>query len=323
RRSDRSGWTWQGIVGQRQFFVYQALNGAHVALLVKGRQRKGDAVFAGTVNEAGSFEYLVSALADDSTLARIIHAVEAAQGARAPMQRFVDRFAQVYTPVVFSIALAVALVPPLAGGGDWFAWIYKALVLLVIACPCALVISTPVTLVSGLAAAARHGILIKGGVFLEEGRKLAWLALDKTGTITHGKPVQTDFVLLNGGDEAVVRRLAASLASRSDHPVSRALAAAARRDGILLHPVDSFEALPGRGTTGLVDGKRYHLGNHRLMHEQGWCAPALETRLSALEAQGKTVILLADEQAVQGLFAVADTVKEVDAGTSNSGAKTL
>ena len=274
---------------------------------------EGDLVFAGTINESGSFEYAVTATAGDSTLARIVHAVEAAQGARAPTQRFVDRFARVYTPVIFAIALAVAIIPPLMLGGDWFAWVYKALVLLVIACPCALVISTPVTIVSGLAAAARQGILVKGGVYLEEGRKLAWVALDKTGTLTHGKPVQTDFVLLTDlkdTNEAEVRSLAASLASRSDHPVSRALADAARRDAVPLRDVDSFEALPGRGTQGLMDGQPYHLGNHRLIHERGQCSDALEARLSALEQQGKTVIILADAQDVLGLFAVADTVKD-------------
>ena len=271
---------------------------------------EGDAVFAGTINESGSFEYTVTAAAGDSTLARIIHAVEEAQRARAPTQRFVDQFARIYTPVVFAIALAVAILPPLLLGGDWFTWIYKALVLLVIACPCALVISTPVTIVSGLAAAARQGILVKGGVYLEEGRKLKWLALDKTGTITHGKPVQTDFVVLNGWSEAQVRSLAASLASRSDHPVSRALTDAAKRDGIPLQDVHGFEALPGRGTKGMMGGKVYHLGNHRLIHEQGRCSDELEARLSALEEQGKTVILLTDDQSVHGLFAVADTVKD-------------
>ncbi len=271
---------------------------------------EGDQVFAGTINESGSFEYAVTATADDSTLARIIHAVEEAQGARAPTQRFVDQFARVYTPVVFAIALAVAVLPPLLMGGDWFTWIYKALVLLVIACPCALVISTPVTIVSGLAAAARQGILVKGGVYLEEGRKLKWLALDKTGTITHGKPVQTDFVALSEMSEAELRSLAASLAGRSDHPVSNALTQAAKRDGVALRNVDGFEALPGRGTKGVIDGKLFYLGNHRLIHEQGRCSDALEARLSALEEQGKTVILLADDQEVHGMFAVADTVKD-------------
>ncbi len=271
---------------------------------------EGDPVFAGTINESGSFEYLVTAAAGDSTLARIIHAVEEAQGARAPTQRFVDQFARVYTPVIFIIALAIAIFPPLLMGADWFDWIYKALVLLVIACPCALVISTPVTIVSGLAAAARQGMLIKGGVYLEEGRKLAWIALDKTGTITHGKPVQTDFEVLSNVPAGDIRILAASLAGRSDHPVSRAVTDVAKRDGIALKPVDGFEALAGRGTKGVIDGKLYHLGNHRLVHELGRCSDALEARLTALEQQGKTVILLSDDTTVHALFAVADTVKE-------------
>ncbi len=272
----------------------------------------GDAVFAGTINESGSFEYRVTAAAGNSTLARIIHAVEEAQGARAPTQRFVDQFARIYTPVVFAIALAVAVLPPLLMGGAWQDWIYKALVLLVIACPCALVISTPVTIVSGLAAAARQGVLIKGGVYLEEGRKLRWLALDKTGTITHGKPVQTDFARLDDLDEARCLQLAASLAGRSDHPVSQAVAASANAQGVEREAVDNFEALPGRGVKGVIGGTVYRLGNHRLVHELGLCTPDLENRLDTMERQGKTVVMLVDEQRerVMALFAVADTVKE-------------
>lgn len=273
-------------------------------------KQAGDPVFAGTINTSGSFEYTVTAGAGNSTLARIIHAVEEAQGAKAPTQRFVDQFARVYTPVVFAIAVVVALVPPLLVGGDWIGWIYKALVMLVIACPCALVISTPVTIVSGLAAAARRGILIKGGIYLEEGRKLRWVALDKTGTITQGKPSQTDFSALNGWSPAEVRSLAASLADRSDHPVSLAVAQAAQRDGISLQTVTQFEALAGLGTKGLIQGKTYYLGNHRLIHAQGRCSDALELQLSALEEQGKTVIVLTDDHSVHGIFAVADTVKE-------------
>ena len=273
-------------------------------------KQAGDPVFAGTINTSGSFEYTVTAGAGNSTLARIIHAVEEDQGAKAPTQRFVDQFARIYTPVVFAIAVVVALVPPLLVGGDWIGWIYKALVMLVIACPCALVISTPVTIVSGLAAAARRGILIKGGIYLEEGRKLRWVALDKTGTITQGKPSQTDFSALNGWSPAEVRSLAASLADRSDHPVSLAVAQAAQRDGIPLQTVEQFEALAGLGTKGLIQGKTYYLGNHRLIHAQGRCSDALELQLSALEEQGKTVILLTDDHSVHGIFAVADTVKE-------------
>ncbi|WP_241022019.1 heavy metal translocating P-type ATPase, partial [Burkholderia sp. Ac-20353] len=272
----------------------------------------GDPVFAGTINESGSFEYRVTAVAANTTLARIIHAVEEAQGAKAPTQRFVDQFARVYTPIVFAIALLVAAVPPIVTGGAWHEWIYRALVLLVIACPCALVISTPVTIVSGLAAAARRGILVKGGVYLEEGRKLAWLALDKTGTITHGKPVQTDFVLRAAdADTARVRHLAASLAARSDHPVSQAIAAAARADAAApFADVQDFEALLGRGVRGTIDGAGYWLGNHRLVEELEHCSPELEAQLDALERQGKSVVMLIDDVRVLGVFAVADTIKD-------------
>jgi Cd2+/Zn2+-exporting ATPase len=184
-------------------------------------------------------------------------------------------------------------------------------VLLVIACPCALVISTPVTIISGLATAARHGILIKGGVYLEEGRKLSWLALDKTGTITYGKPVQTDFATLSTEfDDLRCRQLAASLASRSDHPVSQAVAQAAVQEGIALAPVTDFAAIVGRSVRGTIDGNTFSLGNHLLAHELALCSPALEIRLEALEKQGKTVVLLMkNEHQVLAMFAVADTVK--------------
>jgi len=272
---------------------------------------EGDPVFAGTINESGSFHYRVTAAASNTTLARIIHAVEEAQGTKAPTQRFVDQFARIYTPIVFAVALAVALVPPLIFSGSWFDWIYKALVLLVIACPCALVISTPVSIVSGLAAAARRGILVKGGTYLEQGRKLAWLALDKTGTITHGKPVQTEFELrVTDVDVAHVRSLAASLSGRSDHPVSTAIARAAATDSVMQYPVAEFEAIPGRGVRGVVEGRSYSLGNHRLVEELGRCSVELEERLDTLERQGKTVVMLLDEVRVLALFAVADTVKE-------------
>ncbi|WP_369989144.1 heavy metal translocating P-type ATPase [Pseudomonas xanthosomatis] len=270
----------------------------------------GDKLFAGTINQAGSLEYRVTAAAGQSTLARIIKAVEEAQGARAPTQRFVDQFSRIYTPAVFAVALAVALVPPLFMAGAWFDWVYRALVLLVVACPCALVISTPVTIVSGLAAAARKGILIKGGVYLEGGRKLDFLALDKTGTITHGKPVQTDSQVLDPLFEGRAQALAASLAARSDHPVSGAIAQFAKAQNIALSDVTEFTALAGRGVRGDIDGQTYHLGNHRLVEELGLCSPELEAQLDLLERQGKTVVLLLDRSGPLALFAVADTVKD-------------
>ncbi|MCE4070194.1 MULTISPECIES: heavy metal translocating P-type ATPase [Pseudomonas] len=273
-------------------------------------KQAGDTLFAGTINGESALEYRVTRVADDSTLARIIHAVEEAQGSRAPTQRFVDQFSRIYTPAVFLIAIATALLPPLFFGGAWLDWVYRALVLLVIACPCALVISTPVTIVSGLSAAARLGILIKGGVFLEMGRSLSWIALDKTGTLTEGRPRQTDFTALRETTAGDVRALAASLAARSDHPVSHAVAQAAEADDIALYSVGELTALPGRGVKGEIDGRTYHLGNHRLVEELELCSQELEARLDALEQQGKTVIVLLDSEGPLALFAVADGVKE-------------
>lgn len=270
---------------------------------------EGDSVFAGTINEAGSIEYRVTTEASHSTLARIMHAVESAQSSRAPTQRFVDRFARIYTPSVFAAALLVAVVPPLAFGAGWLDWVYKALVLLVIACPCALVISTPVTIVSGLAAAAHKGILIKGGVYLEEGRKLTVLALDKTGTITHGKPVETDFIALSG-DANHTRTMAASLAARSDHPVSQAIARSAIKEGLALREVADFAAVLGRGVRGSIDDHVYSLGNHRLIEDLRLCSTEIESKLTAIESQGKTAVLLVNQNEALAVFAVADTVRE-------------
>lgn len=271
----------------------------------------GAKVFAGTINETGSFEYRVTAGAGNSTLSRIIRAVEEAQGSRAPTQRFVDRFSSIYTPIVFAIALAVAVVPPLLLGGEWMPWIYKALVLLVIACPCALVISTPVTVVSGLAAAARAGILIKGGVYLEQGGKLRSLALDKTGTITQGKPEVTDVLSLQGDAHTHLQR-AAALADRSDHPVSTAVSRHWQSEArnLALATVSEFQALTGRGTKGQIDGKWYFLGNHRMVEELGICTPNTEEVLAKLEGEGKTAVVLCDEKMPLLVIAVADTIRE-------------
>lgn len=279
----------------------------------------GNTVYAGTINEAGAFEFTVTAAARDTTLARIIHTVEEAQGTRAPMQRFVDRFARWYTPAVFALAVITALLPPLALGADWSGSVYMALVLLVIGCPCALVISTPVTVVSGMAAAARKGILIKGGVYLEQGRLLDHLALDKTGTLTRGEPRQTDFLPLDADADDERREaltiMAASLAARSDHPVSRAIAVAA--DGLPLQEMDDMAALPGEGVTATGGGRRWYLGNYRLMERLGAGSASLRTRMVALESQGKTtVVLAATDMATPGdaraeaLFAVADGLRE-------------
>ncbi|APW38061.1 copper-translocating P-type ATPase [Rhodoferax koreense] len=266
----------------------------------------GDPVFAGTVNTSGGLEFRVTAEAGNSTLARIIHAVEEAQGSRAPTQRFVDRFAAVYTPAVFGLALAVAIVPPLFFDWAWAAALYKALVLLVIACPCALVIATPVTVVSGLTAAARRGILIKGGVYLEEARKLKAVALDKTGTLTEGKPRLVDWQALDAGqwsrDDLAL--LASSLAARSDHPVSRAIAGGLPAAH---EAVEDFTALPGRGVQGALRGRVFALGNQRLLSAPG--AAGLQAWLARYEADGHSVSLLTTDGLPLAVFAVADTIK--------------
>jgi Cd2+/Zn2+-exporting ATPase len=297
-----------GIIMQGQATIDQApITGESIPVVKTG----GDQVFAGTINGNTAFDYRVTAVQGESTLARIIHSVQQAQGQRAPTQRLVDRFARYYIPAIVALAALVALAPPLLLGVDFYPWFYQALVLLVIACPCALVISTPVTIVSGLAAAARHGILIKGGIYLEQGRRLKAIAFDKTGTITHGKPVVTDTQVLSQDAAATLLQQAASLALRSDHPVSIAIAAhwQAQQTGAATDIVD-FEALPGRGVKGHIGGDACYLGNHRLVHDMGMCNPALEERLQILEKQGKTVTILCRDGRAQLLLAVADTVRD-------------
>lgn len=270
----------------------------------------GDALYAGTVNLTHTVEAVVTASSSSTLLSRIIHAVEQAQGSRAPTQAFVDRFAALYTPMVFVIALLVAIAGPLWWGWPWLQGLYKALVLLVIACPCALVISTPVTIVSGLASAARRGILIKGGVHLENARKIRLIALDKTGTITQGKPrlVQTE-VMPRVSNEDEVLHWARDMAAHSDHPVSQAVAAGLAGlgcDGDL----ESFAVLPGQGIKARAHGLELWLGNHRLMESLGVCGPRIEEKLSVHEAQGRTVTMLASREQVLAIFAVADGIKD-------------
>lgn len=269
---------------------------------------QGDLVFAGTINETGTLEVRVTAEASNTTLARIIHSVEQAQGSRAPTQQFVDRFAAIYTPAVFAMALLVAVLAPMFMGLTWMAALYKALVLLVIACPCALVIATPVTVVSGLASAARRGILIKGGVYLEDAHKLKAIALDKTGTITEGKPkLVAQNVLSTAFSKAQILGWAADLAGQSDHPVSKAIAQGL---GTGRGGVSDFKALAGRGVEAQLEGERLILGNHRLIEERGLCTPAIEIQLKAQEALGRTVTMLANTREVLAIFAVADTIKD-------------
>ena len=272
---------------------------------------EGDTVYAGTLNQTGVLEVRVTAGARDTQLARIIHAVEQAQSERAPTQAFIDRFAAVYTPAVFVLALAVALLGPWLAGWSWLTAIYKALVLLVIACPCALVIATPVTIVSALANAARRGVLVKGGVYLEEARRLKAVALDKTGTLTLGKPVLVAHELLSNQElKATVLSAAAALSAHSAHPVSQAIAQGLAAQGVAAGNVEHFVDQPGHGVEGVVGGQRLRLISQRAAEALGLGSALLTERLAAHQAQGRSVSLLASDTAVLALFAVADTVKD-------------
>jgi Zn2+/Cd2+-exporting ATPase len=277
---------------------------------------QGDPVFAGTLNERGMLEFRVTANKGNTTLARIIRSVQEAQGQRAPTQRFVDQFARYYTPAVVVFAVLVAAVPPLLFGAAFEPWFYKALVMLVIACPCALVISTPVTVVSGLAAAARQGILVKGGVHLENGRLIKAVALDKTGTLTHGKPVVTDVIPLVEKPTDTLLQLAASVDAHSEHPIAAAITSAWQTPADVnatqrpLLPVTLFESFTGRGAKAVIDGKLYYVGNHRQVEELGICGLHVEEVLRRLEEKGMTAVVLSTENTPLCIIGVADTVRE-------------
>jgi Cd2+/Zn2+-exporting ATPase len=280
----------------------------------------GAEVFAGSLNGEGALEVRSSKPASDTTLARIIHAVEEAQASRAPSQAFVDRFARIYTPAVVVLALLVLVIPPLAGWGAWGTWTYRALALLVVACPCALVISTPVTIVSALAGAARRGILIKGGLHLENAGRARVVALGKTGTLTAGRPEVVDVVPLNGADPVEVVALAAAAEARSGHPLARAVLRHAEERGVTAQPATEVQAIPGKGLRARVGGDVVYLGNERLFTELG----ALDARARAdLEAQvrdGRTAVLVGvaagegDPVRLRGIIAIADRVRPEAAG---------
>lgn len=266
-------------------------------------------VWAGTVNLTATIEVLVTAAASNSLTARIIDAVENAQSAKSPVQRFVDRFATVYTPLVFFVALVVAIVPPLFVG-DWGGWFYKALCLLVIACPCALVISTPVTVVSGLATATRCGLLVKGGLYLEEARKLRFVGLDKTGTLTKGEPAVADVTYPDDFDRASADRMAVSLAAMNKHPLSQAIVRWAEAKGIEPQAVDGFSALPGSGVTGRVGSGTLWLVNERTLDKMGILTPDVHEAFVRYAEAGMSTVALADRFGVRAVFGLADTVKE-------------
>ena len=273
-------------------------------------KRHGDDVFAGSINGHGALEIVTTALRRDTTLARIIHMVETAQAERAPAQMFVDRFARIYTPAVMALAALVAVVPPLVGWGEAGTWIYRALVLLVIACPCALVIATPVAVVSALAAGARRGVLIKGGVHLERLARVRSLAFDKTGTLTRGTPVVADVVAVDGVPPSEVLRLAAAVNRHSEHPIGRVIAQHAMARGLSAPTVTSFKAVPGQGAEGDVDGASVLVGSERLLASRGVALSAVSHSLQRARDEGATTALVARAGHLIGYVTLADTPRE-------------
>jgi Cd2+/Zn2+-exporting ATPase len=278
-------------------------------------KKPGDGVFAGTINGSGSLEIRTTKASTDSTIAKIIHLVEEAQSQKAPSQRFVDVFARYYTPAVMVAAVLVMLVPPLLFGAVWLTWFYRGLVLLVIACPCALVISTPVSVVSGLTAMARRGVLIKGGAVLEAVGRLKALCVDKTGTITEGKPRVTKVITVNSKDEAEIVRIAAAIDTHSEHPLAQAVVAYANDKKIAFTRSENYQSLDGRGAEADLDGHRYFVSNHRLAHELGVCSPEIEAQLAAIEAEALSVVIVGHRPhgdckgEVLGILAVGDTMR--------------
>ncbi len=278
-------------------------------------KKPGDGVFAGTINGSGSLEIRTTKASTDSTIAKIIHLVEEAQSQKAPSQRFVDVFARYYTPAVMIAAVLVMLVPPLLCGAVWLTWFYRGLVLLVIACPCALVIATPVSVVSGLTAMARRGVLIKGGAVLEAVGKLKALCMDKAGTITEGRPRVAKVLYVTMTDPLEITRIAAAIDAHSDHPLAKAVIEYAERKQVTVTRCENYQALDGRGAEGDIYGHRYFVGNHRFAHELGVCSPDTERRLAEVEAQALSVVVVGHKPhgdckgEVLGILAVGDTMR--------------
>jgi len=270
----------------------------------------GDEVFAGTINEDGAIEFQSTKPASDTTLSRIIHLVQEAQGRRAPSQQFVEKFAVYYTPVMMILSLAVMLLPPLMMGQSWTESFYRGLVILVIACPCALVISTPVSIVSALTAAARNGVLIKGGMFLEAAGHLKAVALDKTGTLTHGQPEVQAVVPLNGHSRQDLLERAAALEANSPHPLAKAILRKAQEEGVEIYRAEGFQAIQGKGAEGMVRGRVFWLGSHRLMHEKGMETAEADEAANKYEDAGHSVVIVGNDAHVCGLITVADAVRQ-------------
>ena len=269
----------------------------------------GDEVYAGTINEDGAIEFEATKAASDSTLARIIHMVEEAQSRRAASEQWVEKFARYYTPAMMFLAIAVGVVPPLLFGGDWYEWFYQGLVILVIACPCALVISTPVSIVAGLSASARQGVLIKGGVYLEIPARLRVIAMDKTGTLTRGEPEVQKVMPLNGHNDIDLLSRAAALEASSEHPLARAILRKARELDVSFVRAEDFRAIKGKGAEGIIDGRRFWIGSHRFFLDKELSEEAIHEQVEDLENAGHTVLLVGNEKHLCGFISVADQIR--------------
>ncbi|GEC91051.1 Cd2+/Zn2+-exporting ATPase [Brevibacillus brevis] len=295
---------------------YSAVNQAAITgESVPVEKTVNDDVFAGTLNEEGLLEVKVTKLVDDTTIAKIIHLVEEAQGERAPSQAFVDKFAKYYTPIIMIVAALVAVIPPLFFDGSWAAWIYQGLSVLVVGCPCALVISTPISIVSAIGNAAKNGVLIKGGVYLEEMGALKAIAFDKTGTLTKGVPVVTDFKVFNNEtNESELFSVITALEYRSQHPLASAIMRKAEEENISYSDVsvEDFSSITGKGIKGIVNGTTFYIGNPKLFKELPTVhfSSEQEQLVTTLQNQGKTAMVVGTDSAILAVIAVADEVRE-------------
>ncbi|QDS94293.1 putative cadmium-transporting ATPase [Roseimaritima multifibrata] len=269
-----------------------------------------DKVFAGTINGDGLLTIETEKAAEDTTLARIIKMVDSASSNRAPSERWVEKFASIYTPVVMATAFAILVIPPLLFAGEWSEWLYRALVLLVIACPCALVISTPVSVVAALASAARHGVLIKGGGFVEVPASLRAVAMDKTGTLTHGQPKVMDVIPMGGHDSAKLLSLAGALEANSNHPLARAIVAEAESRGLKFDAADDLATIPGKGVAGTIEGEEYWLGSPRFLESHDLDNTDVRSHLETMQMKGRSVVLVGTGEHVCGILSLADTVRD-------------
>lgn len=277
----------------------------------------GDTVYAGTINESGSLEVRVTKLVEDTTISKIIHLVEEAQEQKAPTQAFIDKFASIYTPIVFLLALAVIVFPPLFGFGEWGEWAYKGLALLVVACPCALVISTPVAIVSAIGNAAKNGVLIKGGTFLETAGAIKTIAFDKTGTLTEGKPkVSTIQPLTISEDELLLIGL--TLEEYSTHPIAKTIVAYAKEKGFQARRGELYKSIAGKGVQATIDGEIYFAGNLKLFEELNVPLGGVNDKVSELQLEGKTVVIIGTQTVVMGVIAVADTIRPITVKAINN-----